>query len=88
MRYVAFEGPNTPVRLNGSNSSSGMVELNYEDEWGTICPEDFDNKDANVVCRMLGYKIGSGISNLAHILTLSLISVLKKKMRKTPHTFY
>ena len=42
------------VRLVGSKESSGRVEIFYKHQWGTICNDQFDNKDAVVICKMLG----------------------------------
>lgn len=37
---------------------SGRVEVQYKENFGTICDDSFDEKDATVLCRMLGYPVG------------------------------
>ncbi|XP_043940523.1 adhesion G protein-coupled receptor E2-like isoform X2 [Protopterus annectens] len=44
-----------PVRLtNGSSSCNGRVDIYFNSQWGTICDDSWDFKDAEVVCRHVG----------------------------------
>ncbi|XP_007494127.2 macrophage receptor MARCO [Monodelphis domestica] len=49
------------VRIAGGGTR-GRAEIYYRNSWGTICDDDWDNKDATVFCRMLGYSRGDGYS--------------------------
>ncbi|PIK42104.1 putative deleted in malignant brain tumors 1 protein-like [Apostichopus japonicus] len=44
------------VRLiNGYTPGEGTVQIYYNNEWGTICDDNFDLQDGHVICRQLGY---------------------------------
>ena len=50
-----------PIRLMGTNPNSGIVELYVENMWTTICDSYWNNNDATVVCRQMGFKGGNAM---------------------------
>ena len=44
------------VRLmGGARDNEGRVEICYENHWGALCDNQWDNNDGMVVCRQLGF---------------------------------
>ncbi|XP_026832666.1 uncharacterized protein LOC6545031 isoform X3 [Drosophila erecta] len=48
------------VRLSGGESPNmGRIEVKANGQWGYVCDDKFGLKDADVVCRELGFKMGA-----------------------------
>ena len=47
-------GPLQVTLENGPDGCSGRVEVYHEGQWGTICDDEWDLNDAQVVCRHVG----------------------------------
>ncbi|XP_033920487.1 lysyl oxidase homolog 3 isoform X1 [Melopsittacus undulatus] len=71
--WVSSASPTHPpspalrVRLAGypRKHNEGRVELFYNDEWGTICDDDFTLANAHVLCRHLGFVAATGWAHSA-----------------------
>ena len=60
--YLYIACTNDDVRLaGGSSNTNGRVELCLNGEWGTICENFWDARDARVICRHLGFESETAI---------------------------
>ncbi|XP_052223884.1 neurotrypsin-like [Dreissena polymorpha] len=48
--------------VNGPNKRSGRVEIIIGTERGTVCDDNWDDNDAKVICKMLGYDGGKALN--------------------------
>ena len=58
MTSLTFAAPCTDgqLRLAGGNvDNEGRVEICLNNEWGTICDDNWNTNDANVACGVLGF---------------------------------
>jgi len=65
---VHFDRDHVFVRLNGNHmATGGFVEVYANGQWGTICDDGWDDRDAAVICRMIGFsENGAQATNHSH----------------------
>uniref|UniRef100_A0A8C4YQL8 SRCR domain-containing protein n=1 Tax=Gopherus evgoodei TaxID=1825980 RepID=A0A8C4YQL8_9SAUR len=64
---VQSQGPKLKFRLAGypRKHNEGRIEVFYNEEWGTICDDDFTLANAHVLCRHLGFVAATGWAHSA-----------------------
>ena len=65
IQQVCTEGSVRIVDRLGVESVEGRVEFCHNNEWGTVCDDDWGIQDAMVVCRQLNLSFICKISMLA-----------------------
>lgn len=60
------ECANEDIRLVNGTALEGRVEICLDNQWGTICADNWDVMDTAVVCRQLGFSV-EGIQTHAHM---------------------
>ncbi|KAL8625954.1 hypothetical protein ACOMHN_012546 [Nucella lapillus] len=48
-------GPLHARLVNGTSTSNGRLEIQYNGTWSTVCDDSFGTPEATVACRMLGF---------------------------------
>ena len=47
--------------VGGDNPAEGRLEINFNEQWGTVCDDGFGAEEALVACRQLGFEGGAAV---------------------------
>ena len=71
------------VRLRGgARDNEGRVEICYDNHWGALCDNSWDNNDAAVVCRQLGYSTDGKCQNRIERCTDGCVGVFGRERER------
>ncbi|XP_078535231.1 CD5 antigen-like [Lissotriton helveticus] len=76
-------GADTVRLVNSGDACSGRVEIKHENRWGTVCNNDWDIKDAEVVCRELNCGSASSAETRNDIFGRGVLPVWMSDVRCT-----
>lgn len=65
------------VYENGVDVYQGRLEVFYNQEWGNVCDDNFNQTSARVVCRMLGFE---GLVSIPSLSFISYTSILDRNV--------
>ena len=43
------------IRLTGADGRRGRLEVFFNNKWGTVCDDNFGQREGQVICKQLGF---------------------------------